>query len=384
MATSDACGTPQVSSESTTTTTTTPSRGAATTTTERSSWSGTTTSRAGEAATKEVSCTESLAVDLVDAPFADEVAEPWMSEKDMIALRRGVEWYFSDSNLSTDQALHHKISQHLPEGWLCCSELMLLEPLRDLGVSPQMLVKCLRWSHLETKVNLTSDELRKAAGKPKEFGNRGVWVRRRQPLPPLLSRDHLHLQGEAAVTDPAQIVLVDRHHTMNRLRDLWRVQRSLNLSEVGDDTTVFRERILPNVLPENRPPNGKPVVFAIGYERVVYGDHGPYIEFSSSQLRWKAWPHYFDKKRYNSYFNEYYTKASHSIWEAKWRMWDSKPTKGVLMLYAQNRDVSDRPWCPGAGSTDPHAMRPTGYADYRPGYFYLTADAFFVTAEHQA
>merc|ERR1719487_396017 len=309
--------------------------------------------------------------------------ERWLSEEELSALRRGVEWYFSDTNLSTDQALHRKISQHLPEGWLCCSELMRLEPLRQLGATPEMLLKCLRKSHLETKVNLTEDELQKAVGKPGEFGKRGIFVRRRQPLPPLLSRDKLHLSDKAAVVDPSQFVLVDRHHTMNRLRDLWRVQRQLKLNEVGDDTTVFRERILPNVSPDYWPPNNKPVVFAVGYERIVYGDHGPYIEFSSSQIRWKAWPHYFDKKKFNSYFNEYYTRASHSIWEEKWKMWDANPTKGVLMLYAQSRAVSDRPWAPGASGSNPHAGRPTGYADYRTGYYYVSADALMVMVEQQ-
>lgn len=334
-----------------------------------------------EAASATASCKK----DVVEAPFANEMREAWLSEEDMRTLRRALEWYFSDTNLSVDQALHHKISQNLPEGWLCCSELMRLENLRQLGATPEWILKCLKKSHLEVKVTLTADEIHAAVGTPNEFGNRGLFVRRRQPLPPLLSRDRLRLASEAEVqvADPARFVLVDRHQTMNRLRDCWRVHRQLNLSEVGDDTTIFRERILPNVSPAHRPANGKPVIFAVGYERIVYGDHGPYIEFSQSQIRWKAWPHYFDKTKYNSYFNEFYTQASHSVWEEKWRMWDPHPTRGVLMMYAQSRPVSDRPWAPGAGSTDPHAGRPTGYADYRTGYFYVTADALMVSAERQ-
>lgn len=297
-------------------------------------------------------------------------------------MRRAVEWKFSDVSLSCDKALHHKISQHLPEGWLCCSELLSFESLQQLVVTPELLVKCLRGSHLETKVTLTGDELRMAKGTPGEFNSRGVFVRRRQPLPPLLSTNQLPSNTPAweAVNDPSQIVLVDRHQTMHRLRDLWRVQRRLNVSEVGDDVTVFRECILPNVAPEHRPPNGKPVILARGYERVVYGDHGPYIELASHHIRWKAWPHYFDKRKYNSYFNEYYTKASHSIWERKWNSWDPSPSKDILMLYAQSKAVSDRPWAPG-GSQYPG--RPTGYADYRPGYFYMAADDLLISAEKE-
>jgi len=316
-----------------------------------------------------------------EAPFAGEVWEPWVAAEDLMAMRRCVEWYFSDSNLSTDQALHHRISQQLPEGWLCCSEMLRFDDITDLGATPELLLKCLRKSHLETKVTLTADELVKAQGTLGEFGKRGVFIRRRQPLPPLLSRDRLHLMGEAIATDPSQLVLADRHQTMNRLRDLWKVQRQLKLSEVGDDVTVFKERILPNVSPENRPPSDKPVVLAVGYERIVYGDHGAYIEFSSSQIRWKAWPNYFDKQKYNSYFNEYYTKASHSLWEARWQLWDPNASRGLLMLYAQSKSVCDRPWAPGC-QTDPHAGRPTGYADYRPGYFYAAADEFLVSVEN--
>jgi len=404
MVSADSYGTSLASSASTTTS---PQRGTTTNTTEKNTSRGggqkcsrshvdkqasdeaaDSGSQAGypacakEASAAAIPCTKALPVS--EAPFADEVAEPWMSVEDLKALRRKVEWYFSDANLSTDQVLHHKISQHLPEGWLCVSEMMALEPLRNLGATPELLLKCLRSSHLETKVTLTADELRMALGKPQEFGkSRGVFVRRRQPLPPLLSHDRLHLRAEAD-TDPSKFVLVDRHQTMNRLKDLWRVERTLNdLNEVGDDTTVFRELILPNVSAESRPPNNKPVVFAVGYERVVYGDHGPYIEFHESQIRWKAWPHYFDKKKYNSYFDEYYTRSSHSIWDAKWRMWDPNASKGVLMLYAQNRSVSDRAWAPGAASYGPHCGRATGYADYRPGYFYLTADAAFISVEKQ-
>jgi hypothetical protein len=305
-----------------------------------------------------------------------EVEGPWLSGEELRALRRKIEWYLSDANLSQDQALHHRISQNLPEGWICCSEIIHQEGFRDVNLTPSLLVMCLRKSHLETKVTLTSDELSRARGEPGEFNSRGVYLRRRQPLPPLLSKKVLTEQQ--FVCDPGHFLLVDRHQTMNRLRDLWRVQRQLHLSEVGDDTTVFQERVMPHMNYANCPP----VVIAVGYERIVYGDHGPYIEFASSHICWKAWPHYFDKRKYNSYFNEYYTKASHSLWEAKWNCWDPNPMKGVLLLYAQSRPVTDRPWAPGAGS-DPHAGRPAGYADYRTGYYYAAADESLIIVDKQ-
>jgi hypothetical protein len=299
-----------------------------------------------------------------------------LSAEEVRAMQRMVEWYFSDAYLSTCEKLHHKISRSLPEGWLCCSELLSLEQLKKLGVTPALLVRCLRKSHLETRVSLTADELSSAKGEPGEFRTRGVFVRRRQPLPPLLSPAALNADHSL---DPARFVLADRHQTLNRLRDQWRVQKQLGLGEVGDDKTVFRERV-PSELTQMQYPDNFPIVVAVGYERIVYGDHGAYIELSESQIRWRAWPHYFDKRKYNSYFNEYYTRASHIMWESKWKRWDSNPTKGVLMLYAQSRSVSDRPWAPGAGS-EPHAGRPNGYADYRPGYYYVAADPNLIITE---
>jgi hypothetical protein len=291
-------------------------------------------------------------------------------------MQRVVEWLLSDSNLSTCHSLHHKISQHLPEGWLCCSELLSQPQLKQLGATPAVLVKCLRKSYLETKITLTADELTRAKGEPGEFRSRGVFVRRRQPLPPWLKPEAMNADFSV---DPARFVLADRHHTLNRLRDMWKVQRQLGLGEIGDDRTVFRERV-PNFDHTQSPNSSFPIVFAVGYERIVYGDHGAYIELSESQIRWKAWPHFFDKKKFNCYYNEYYTRASHIVWETKWRRWDSNPFKGVLMLYAQTKSVSDRAWAPGA-STEPHACRPNGYADYRPGYYYVAADENLVIVE---
>lgn len=290
--------------------------------------------------------------------------------KGRLALRRQIEWYLSDAHLSTDKELHHKISMALPEGWLCCSELLHRKPIRQLGgATPWDIVKSLHNSHLETKVAAPIDNLQDADA---EDLSQTVFVRRRQPLPPLLSSDQLTVNGEVAI-DPKQLVLVDRHQTINRLRDQWRVKRQLNLAEVGDSETIFQELL--------RPRRGLQMsghVLAIGYERVVYGDHGPYIELSRDQINWNAWPHYFDKRKYRSYFDEYYTEASHMLWKSKWDNWDPQPTKGVLMLYAQTRPVNDRPWAPGSGS-QPHAGRPNGYADYRPGYFYVAADATLIT-----
>lgn len=44
----------------------------------------------------------------------------------------------------------------------------------------------------------------------------------------------------------------------------------------GDDTTVFVNEM------------DEEMVIAIGYRRVLYGDHGPYLEFTYHQMCWEA------------------------------------------------------------------------------------------------
>lgn len=285
----------------------------------------------------------------------------------LMTLRRQLEWYFSDASLSTDHFLHNKISEASPDGWLCCFWLMCCSRVKELRVTPQQIIDALKDSHLETKIVSKPDE--EDSGQNADMLRR-VFVRRRQPLPPLLPGECRGVDG-TIVGNPEHSVLVDLHGTMNRLKDQQRVQESLGLKEVGDSTTVFRQhsRYACGAGSKISTPGS---VIAVGYERVLYGDHGPYVELSKEQVRWEAWPHFFDKKRYaESYYDEYYTFVSHRIWQVQWNRWDPNPNQGVLMLYAQRHTVDDRRWAPGSAWTEGRA---NGYADYRPGYFYIAAD----------
>jgi hypothetical protein len=197
-------------------------------------------------------------------------------------------------------------------------------------------------------------------------------------LPPLLRREC----GNAAPGERPRLpespeelkeaVLKDPHGTLNRLLDQQRVQGHLGLREVGDSTTVLRER---------QGAQGPPgPVLAVGYERVLYGDGGAYIELHSSQIRWRSWPHFRDKSDYDqSYYDEYFTARSYSSWVERWDSWNPRHNEGILMLYAQRYTVDDRPYAPGA-AWQPHTARQGGYADYRPGYFYITADGALISA----
>jgi hypothetical protein len=265
-----------------------------------------------------------------------------------------VEWLLSDTNLTRDSFLYRKISNAQPDGWIPFADLLGYRGI-DSAAEPEFVLDSLKDSHLEA---LSEEE------------GQDVWIRRRQPLPPLIC-------GASSMFNSGTGYLkvqpcVDRYQTKNRLADLVRVGERLGIMEVGNCSTVIFERYTGGTI-------------AKGYERVVYGDHGPYIELSESQVEWSAWPHFWDKSGYSSletyYYDEYYTAASHDRWQEQWKRWAPNPFAGVLLLYAQKKDVQDRPWAPGG--TD-HAYRPCGYADYRPGYYYVAADDRLIKVQNAA
>lgn len=117
------------------------------------------------------------------------------------------------------------------------------------------------------------------------------------------------------------------------------------LQEIGDDSTVICE-------------SASGLGIAMGYTRLVCNERGTFVELSAEQVCWHAWLYFFDKSHYDAHFDEHYTEVSHKQWEENWQEQRPKPSRGVLMLYAQRRVVSNRPWA----------------ADVRPGYFYIMAD----------
>eukprot|EP00928_Gymnodinium_smaydae_P013566 TRINITY_DN14943_c0_g1_i1.p1 TRINITY_DN14943_c0_g1~~TRINITY_DN14943_c0_g1_i1.p1 ORF type:complete len:545 (-),score=102.24 TRINITY_DN14943_c0_g1_i1:61-1602(-) len=283
-------------------------------------------------------------------------------------VRRQIEWYFSDANLATDHCMYEWL-RDAPGGWLTCGSLLRCRRLAELHVTPPVILDSLRGSHLQTKVF--------APAPGSEDLEARLCVRRRQPLPPLLRREARGCNGELPA-DPESQLVSDVFGTMNRLKDQCRVQDKLGLREVGDEQTVFLER-----RPEGAwGRSGGAVVLAVGYERVLYGDDGPYIEVRYDQVRFEGWPFFFNKTSYSkSYFDEYYTFRSYALWQERWNSWCAEPSRGILRLYAQRHAVDDRPWAPGAGNK-PHEYRRGGYADYRPGYLYFSASEALITADH--
>lgn len=128
----------------------------------------------------------------------------------------------------------------------------------------------------------------------------------------------------------------------NRIRDKLRVETQLKLPEGGNPFTAFYARRSGGLL------------IATGYERIVYGDHGPYIEFSDHQIRWSAFPRFKPRSPW-SYYD----------------LWCTSDQR--LELYAQKRRVTGKP-NPPSGQWSVCNHRPEGYADYRVGMCYVAID----------
>merc|ERR1719253_1627248 len=93
----------------------------------------------------------------------------------------------------------------------------------------------------------------------------------------------------------------------------------------------------------------------MGYERIVFGDHGPYVELLNHHICWQSFP-VWNEKPAASYFDECWTPD------------------GKTMLYAQKRPVTNKP-NPPRGANSVQNNRAEGYANYLQGRFYLAAEA---------
>lgn len=101
-------------------------------------------------------------------------------------------------------------------------------------------------------------------------------------------------------------------------------------------------------------------LLAVGYERLLFGDHGPYLEFSDlddGQLQREA----FGQAHPKLHYDEHFALST-----------DGRPAK----LYRQKRTVTDKPNPPRSGPYWVANQRDgVGYADYRVGRCYISCDA---------
>jgi hypothetical protein len=108
---------------------------------------------------------------------------------------------------------------------------------------------------------------------------------------------------------------------------------------------------------------------AQGFVRLLYGDHGPYVELMCSNIRWPLFRDHVAKGP-RRHYHEHVTHVS--LGEAARRGPDARDFERV-QLYDQFNGVQHEP-NPPPGEWAFDNNRAEGYASYVPGRIYLSAD----------
>ena len=151
-----------------------------------------------------------------------------------------------------------------------------------------------------------------------------------------------------AKTLPEKRTFISTATYPNRMKDKDDLEKFKGFSEEGSkDIDIYTA------------PNKKGDSFRIcrGYRRVIYGDHGPYLELDKDDVEWEKFR--VVRKQSHAYYDLAYT------------------AQGNAKLYIQKRGVKHKPNPPPDGRlrTVRNNCR-EGYADYQPGCIYI--DAFSV------
>jgi hypothetical protein len=127
----------------------------------------------------------------------------------------------------------------------------------------------------------------------------------------------------------------------NRIKDKAKLESTLGLPEFPELCT----KGIPILRTKDN------TLISKGYTRIVYGDHGPYIEFAKDTVAFDGFT--FKKKSTYAWYDEWYSKDdTHTM------LYDQK--KGVEMLSN-----------PPAGDHSHRGNRNGGYADYVVGMIYV-------------
>ena len=124
----------------------------------------------------------------------------------------------------------------------------------------------------------------------------------------------------------------------NRQQDKNKVESELLLSEVGNNDQIFY--------------TNKGDVLATGYNRIVYGDHGPYIEFSTDQIKCPLYRKFNQIAKADAFYEWLIPKGDPSV-----------------KVYYQLRTVENLKNPPPGGF---RGNREEGYADYQIGFIYIS------------
>ena len=138
----------------------------------------------------------------------------------------------------------------------------------------------------------------------------------------------------------------------NRRADKMEVEGFYKLPELGNDTTKF---YLNSDL------------FAYGYNRIVYGDHGPYIEYERYHIKIELLSKFGGEIDYEDIPDNprYYYVWMYPIGYYK------------VKVYFQLKTVKNLPNAPKRNDGKPSRFnRKEGYADYRISKFYVDPHSF--------
>jgi hypothetical protein len=140
----------------------------------------------------------------------------------------------------------------------------------------------------------------------------------------------------------------------NRIEDKEVLERFMNLPEQGSEDI------------ELWIPSGP--LFSRGYERIVYGDHGPYIEYTLEHIQLDL----VSKKSGERIPKLPSAEKCGYYYISLCPMHEGRVFKH-LKVYWQIKPVSDKPNAPRREDGKPSCFgRSEGYADYRRGYFYIS------------
>lgn len=135
----------------------------------------------------------------------------------------------------------------------------------------------------------------------------------------------------------------------NRIEDKELLEKELFLPEEGDEYTEFLLS------------NGS--LFAKGYTRIVYGDHGPYLEVSKQQIKCALVSYFRNTIDYDNLPDENYKYYYY---------WLYPINTPKIKVYLQIKTVANLPNAPKREDGKRSAFnRVEGYADYKRGMFYV-------------
>lgn len=135
----------------------------------------------------------------------------------------------------------------------------------------------------------------------------------------------------------------------NRIEDKKQLEEKLKISEEENSTSKFYL------------PNGD--LLCEGYDRIVYGDHGPYLEFSLHHLKAELYSKFGNKVDTDNLPGEDYKY---------YYFWLTPRKNPEIKIYLQIKTVHNLPNAPRRDDGKKSSFnRKEGYADYKRGFFYV-------------